>query len=48
MKNVYVGNLPRRTTEAEMRDLFQAHGAVKPTKPSQDSTVQILAAVRSY
>jgi len=29
MKNLYVGNLPHRTTEAELRNLFEAHGAVE-------------------
>jgi RNA recognition motif-containing protein len=29
MKNLYVGNLPHSTTEAELRDVFQAHGAVE-------------------
>jgi len=29
MKNLYVGNLPHSTTEAELRDLFGAHGAVE-------------------
>jgi cold-inducible RNA-binding protein len=29
MKNVYVGNLPHNTTEAELRNLFEAHGAVE-------------------
>jgi len=28
MKNLYVGNLPHATTEAELRALFEAHGAV--------------------
>ena len=28
MKNLYVGNLPHSTTEAELRGLFEAHGAV--------------------
>jgi len=28
MKNLYVGNLPHATTEAELRGLFEAHGAV--------------------
>ena len=28
MKNIYVGNLPHSTTEAELRSLFEAHGAV--------------------
>ena len=28
MKNLYVGNLPHSTTEAELRNLFEAHGAV--------------------
>ncbi len=29
MKNVYVGNLPHSTTEDELRNLFQAHGAIE-------------------
>jgi RNA recognition motif-containing protein len=29
MKNVYVGNLPNSTTEAELRHIFEAHGAVE-------------------
>jgi RNA recognition motif-containing protein len=29
MKNLYVGNLPHSTTEAELRTLFQAHGDVE-------------------
>ena len=29
MKNRYVGNLPHSTTEAELRNLFEAHGAVE-------------------
>lgn len=29
MKNLYVGNLPHSTTETEVRDLFEAHGAVE-------------------
>ena len=28
MKNIYVGNLPFSTTEAELQQLFEAHGAV--------------------
>jgi RNA recognition motif-containing protein len=28
MKNLYVGNLPHSTTEAELRTVFQAHGEV--------------------
>jgi RNA recognition motif-containing protein len=28
MKNLYVGNLPHTTTEAELRTIFQAHGDV--------------------
>jgi RNA recognition motif-containing protein len=28
MKNLYVGNLPHSTTEAELRNLFEPHGAV--------------------
>lgn len=29
MKNLYVGNLPHSTTEAELRQLFEGHGAVE-------------------
>jgi len=29
MKNLYVGNLPHGITEAELRNLFEAHGAVE-------------------
>ena len=29
MKNLYVGNLPHTTTEAELRTVFEAHGAVE-------------------
>jgi RNA recognition motif-containing protein len=29
MKNLYVGNLPHSTTEAELRSVFEAHGAVE-------------------
>ena len=29
MKNLYVGNLPHNTTEAELRNLFESHGAVE-------------------
>ena len=29
MKNLYVGNLPHSTTEAELRSLFEPHGAVE-------------------
>jgi len=29
MKNLYVGNLPHSTTDAELRGLFEAHGAVE-------------------
>ena len=29
MKNLYVGNLPHSTTEAELRGIFEAHGAVE-------------------
>jgi RNA recognition motif-containing protein len=28
MKNLYVGNLPHSTSEAELRTVFEAHGAV--------------------
>jgi len=29
MKSVFVGSLPNNTTEAELRTLFEAHGAVE-------------------
>src|ERR1700733_278075 len=29
MKNLYVGNLPHSATEAEVRNAFEAHGAVE-------------------
>jgi cold-inducible RNA-binding protein len=29
MKSLYVGNLPHSTTEAELRNIFEAHGAVE-------------------
>ena len=29
MKNLYVGNLPHSTNEAELRSIFEAHGAVE-------------------
>ena len=29
MKNLYVGNLPHSTTEAELRTIFHEHGAVE-------------------
>ena len=29
MKNLYVGNLPHRTTEEELRTFFQPHGNVE-------------------
>lgn len=29
MKNIYVGNLPHSTTEAELRNAFEAHGSVE-------------------
>jgi len=29
MKSLYVGNLPHSTTEAELRNVFEAHGAVE-------------------
>ena len=29
MKNLYVGSLPHSTTEADLRNLFEAHGAVE-------------------
>jgi RNA recognition motif. (a.k.a. RRM, RBD, or RNP domain) len=29
MKNLYVGNLPHSSTEAELRNIFEPHGAVE-------------------
>ena len=29
MKNLYVGNLPHSTTEAQLRSVFEPHGAVE-------------------
>jgi RNA recognition motif-containing protein len=29
MKNLYVGNLPHSTTEAELRNIFEVHGAIE-------------------
>lgn len=29
MKNLYVGNLPHSTSESELRNLFETHGAVE-------------------
>lgn len=29
MKNLYVGNLPHSTTQDELRQIFEAHGAVE-------------------
>ena len=29
MKNLYVGNLPHSTTEADLRNIFEAHGAIE-------------------
>jgi RNA recognition motif-containing protein len=29
MKNLYVGNLPHSTTESELRNVFEPHGAVE-------------------
>lgn len=29
MKSLYVGNLPHSTTEADLRTVFEAHGAVE-------------------
>lgn len=29
MKNLFVGNLPHSTTEAELRSLFEPHGAIQ-------------------
>ena len=33
MKNLYVGNLPHSTTEAELRNVFEAHGAGGKSHP---------------
>jgi RNA recognition motif-containing protein len=32
IKNLYVGNLPHSTTEADLRSLFEAQGAVEKVK----------------
>ena len=29
MRNLYVGNLPHNTTQTELRNIFEAHGAVE-------------------
>jgi RNA recognition motif-containing protein len=29
MKNLYVGNLPHSTTEAELRNIFEVHGTIE-------------------
>ncbi len=29
MKNLYVGNLPHRTSEAELRNVFEAQGTIE-------------------
>jgi RNA recognition motif-containing protein len=29
MKNIYVGNLPHSTSETELRNMFEAHGAIE-------------------
>lgn len=34
--NIYVGNLPRTTTEGEVRKLFEAHGEVEEIKLIKD------------
>lgn len=36
MKNIYVGNLPHSTTEAELRNIFEAHGAVEKVSLATD------------
>jgi len=32
VKSIYVGNLPYRSTEAELRELFEPHGTVHSVK----------------
>jgi cold-inducible RNA-binding protein len=34
MKNLYVGNLPHSTPETELRNIFEAHGAVEKSLSS--------------
>ncbi len=34
--NIYVGNLPRATTEAELREAFEAHGRVSSAAVIKD------------
>ena len=36
MKSIYVGNLPFSATEAEVRDLFAAHGTVESVRLMTD------------
>ena len=36
MKNLYVGNLPHSTTEADLRAFFEAHGAVEKVSSVTD------------
>jgi RNA recognition motif-containing protein len=36
MKKIYVGNLPFSTTEDELRELFEEHGAVESVKLVND------------
>jgi RNA recognition motif-containing protein len=36
MKNIYVGNLPHSTTEAELRNIFEVHGAVEKVSLATD------------
>ena len=36
MKNIYVGNLPFTTTEQELQQLFEAHGAVSEVNIIRD------------
>ena len=36
MKNLYVGNLPHSTTEADLRSVFAAHGAVEKVSVVMD------------
>jgi RNA recognition motif-containing protein len=36
MKNLYVGNLPHSSTEAELRNIFEPHGAVEKVNLVRD------------
>ena len=46
MKNLYVGNLPHSTTEAELRDVFEPHGAVEKVTPGDGPRYRKLARFR--